>query len=85
MTTEMIITIVLYAAMLNILFIGLSILQYDEYCLYVFPKDWSLARILSEETTATYTVVLNKEGDVYLGVGDMDIHDRIDPEYVCMI
>lgn len=37
---------------------------------------------MSDHSTANYTVVLGRQGDVVLGVGDMCIHDEITSHYV---
>lgn len=40
---------------------------------------------LEGERTATYCAVLQKGGQLLFGIGDMDIHSQITPEYVNII
>lgn len=40
---------------------------------------------LEGERTATYCAVLQKGGQLLFGIGDMDIHSQITPEYVSII
>ncbi|XP_023342571.1 pseudouridine-metabolizing bifunctional protein C1861.05 [Eurytemora carolleeae] len=44
--------------------------------------DTSLVKILPSSSTATYTAILDSFGECKFGVGDMDIHDEITPEYI---
>jgi hypothetical protein len=39
---------------------------------------------MEELRTATYCAVLQKGGELLFGIGDMDIHNHITPEYVSM-
>ena len=36
----------------------------------------------SEAPSASYSAIMNSSGELLLGVGDMDIHDHITPDYV---
>ena len=36
----------------------------------------------SEVPSASYSAIMNNGGELLLGVGDMDIHDHITPDYV---
>ena len=38
--------------------------------------------VLDDVSTATYFAILRDSGELVFGVGDMDIHSRITPEYV---
>ncbi|XP_067937303.1 uncharacterized protein [Watersipora subatra] len=44
--------------------------------------DWTQVLRLPNSSTAQYSVVLNSDGGVVLGIGDMNIHEQITPEYV---
>jgi len=47
--------------------------------------DTSLVEVLPDAATATYTAVLDRFGECKLGVGDMNIHNRITPEYILRV
>lgn len=47
-------------------------------------QDWSRVLRLPDHNTAQYSVVLDRQGDVVLGIGDMEIHEQITSEYVCI-
>ena len=38
--------------------------------------------VTPEFSTASYSAIMNNGGELLMGVGDMDIHDQISPEYV---
>lgn len=38
--------------------------------------------VTSEAPTASYSAIMNSSGELLLGVGDMDIHDHITPDYI---
>ncbi|XP_033640201.1 pseudouridine-metabolizing bifunctional protein C1861.05-like [Asterias rubens] len=42
----------------------------------------SAVSIIDDHSTATYSCVLDSDGAMVLGVGDMDVHVQITPEYV---
>lgn len=44
--------------------------------------DTSLVRIVADARTAAYTALLDAKGECQLGIGDMDIHAQISPDYV---
>lgn len=44
--------------------------------------DTSLVRVVKEARTAAYTAVLDAGGECKFGVGDMDIHGMISPDYL---
>ena len=44
--------------------------------------DTSLVRVVPGARTAAYTAVLDARGDCRFGVGDMDIHACISPDYL---
>jgi len=44
--------------------------------------DTELVRVVPDGRSATYTAVLDCNGECRLGVGDMEIHSRITPHYV---
>ncbi|XP_041474979.1 pseudouridine-metabolizing bifunctional protein C1861.05-like isoform X1 [Lytechinus variegatus] len=44
--------------------------------------DFSRVSLRDDVNTASYCVVLDKKGEVVLGIGDMDINDTITPEYI---
>lgn len=39
---------------------------------------------LEGESTATYCAVISSAGELSLGLGDMDIHQQITEQYVCI-
>lgn len=39
---------------------------------------------LERKSTATYCVVITSAGELSVGLGDMDIHQQITEQYVCM-
>ena len=39
-------------------------------------------RIVADARTAAYTALLDAKGECQLGIGDMDIHAQISPDYV---
>ena len=48
----------------------------------LFLQDLSGVAVLDDVSTATYFAILRDTGELMFGVGDMDIHSRITPEYV---
>ena len=48
----------------------------------LFLQDLSGVAVLDDVSTATYFAILSDSGELMFGVGDMDIHSRITPEYV---
>jgi len=44
--------------------------------------DTSLVRVVDGARTAAYTALLDAKGECQFGIGDMDIHAQISPEYV---
>jgi hypothetical protein len=38
---------------------------------------------LPGQSTATYCAMLKENGELMFGIGDMDIHAKITPQYVC--
>lgn len=59
---------------------------------FIFRKHWILHNFLvqnstgvlrtSAQPTATYCAVLENSGEVFLGVGDMNIHNQISIQHV---
>ena len=45
-------------------------------------QDMSGVAVLDDISTATYVALLNHSGSLLFGIGDMEIHNRITPEYV---
>lgn len=47
-----------------------------------FCKNTSGVARLEDQSTATYCVVITENGELSLGLGDMDIHQHITEQYV---
>ncbi|XP_076083091.1 uncharacterized protein LOC143054088 isoform X1 [Mytilus galloprovincialis] len=52
---------------------------FDDYCKHM---DLSGVTSLDKFNTATYCAVLSSNGELMFGIGDMDVHKQITPEYI---
>ena len=51
-------------------------------CVLYWFQDLSGVAVLDNVSTATYFAILQHTGALVFGVGDMEIHNMITPEYV---
>ena len=82
-----------YSANLNKAILDIHILRFMQSWLYFTPKSWYCTpsfslqstygvHVSKDRNTATYSVVLNKDGEVVVGIGDMEAHSKITTQLV---